>query len=747
MQRVLPPFGISGVFTDANRLVSVAGSGLIKESLILDGVTAGVLTLAKTGTTARTKTFQDTAATIAELETAQSFSALQTLAAGLTVTGAAFTLTDQNAVLSATTGTKWGTATTQKQAWWNATPIVQPSGDVITALGNLGLISAPTISATTLTGIVPSANGGTGVSNAGTLTNASNTTITGGGAIALGGFTLTVPATLTVAGLGIANAFTAAQTIDNGTGAMPFALGTTGLQLMGADAVQNILAGYAFGNNGLVLGGTGIGGTRAAPTPTAANQVLVRFIGKGYDGTTYNLNGLLFDAQANGLWSASNRGSKLVISGVLNGVNSPPANWLWLQGTTGTDPVGTLGLGAAPTAGNGLVQRASGTTKAYGDAWGTDCFLYRSAAGQLTQLGTGGLLVQQAATQDAVLLLGRAGGTSSYAVTLTPAAMTASYTLTIPALAAADTIATLGLGNTFTAAQTIALGTITTSQPALSQTQTWNAAGVTFTGSLLNVTSTASAAGSMLEDWQLAGTSLMKLVKDGALVLGNSYTAGNGLLQLASGTTIANGVAFGTDTFMFRSAAGAVQFRASGTGATMDMYDVNATGCRVQVVANNSGGGFLQVVTAHPLTIKTNNTNAIVIDSAQKVTISAATASTSTSTGSLVNTGGQGNAGALFNGGVISGADDLKLTTAGKGIYVKEGSNATMGKSTMVGGTVTVSNTKVTASSRIFLTVEAVGGTLGIVAVTARVAGTSFTITSSNALDTSDVAWLIVEPA
>lgn len=48
---------------------------------------------------------------------------------------------------------------------------------------------------THVSGILPSANGGTGVNNAGTITNASNTTITGGGTIALGGFTLTVPAT------------------------------------------------------------------------------------------------------------------------------------------------------------------------------------------------------------------------------------------------------------------------------------------------------------------------------------------------------------------------------------------------------------------------------------------------------------------------------------------------------------------------------------------------------------------------
>jgi hypothetical protein len=70
-----------------------------------------------------------------------------------------------------------------------------------------------------------------------------------------------------------------------------------------------------------------------------------------------------------------------------------------------------------------------------------------------------------------------------------------------------------------------------------------------------------------------------------------------------------------------------------------------------------------------------------------------------------------------------------------------------MGSAVLVGGTVTVSTTKVTAGSRIFLSVDAIGGTLGIVAVSARSAGTSFTVTSSNALDTSTISWLIVEPA
>ena len=48
-------------------------------------------------------------------------------------------------VFNTTTGTKHGTSTSQKQSFWNATPIVQPSGNVKTALSNLGLVASPTI--------------------------------------------------------------------------------------------------------------------------------------------------------------------------------------------------------------------------------------------------------------------------------------------------------------------------------------------------------------------------------------------------------------------------------------------------------------------------------------------------------------------------------------------------------------------------------------------------------------------------
>jgi hypothetical protein len=90
---------------------------------------------------------------------------------------------------------------------------------------------------------------------------------------------------------------------------------------------------------------------------------------------------------------------------------------------------------------------------------------------------------------------------------------------------------------------------------------------------------------------------------------------------------------------------------------------------------------------------------------------------------------------------------NLRIATAGRGLQVAEGANAKMGTAVLVAGAVTVATTAVTANSRIYLTSQVDGGTPGFQRVSARVAATSFTITSSNAADTSTVAWMIVEPA
>lgn len=94
----------------------------------------------------------------------------------------------------------------------------------------------------------------------------------------------------------------------------------------------------------------------------------------------------------------------------------------------------------------------------------------------------------------------------------------------------------------------------------------------------------------------------------------------------------------------------------------------------------------------------------------------------------------------------VSGGGNVDVSAAGAGLRVAEGSNAKQGTAVLVAGTVVVANTSVTANSRILLTTQVPGGTAGFLVVSARTAGTSFTILSSNVADTSTVAYEIFEP-
>ncbi len=89
---------------------------------------------------------------------------------------------------------------------------------------------------------------------------------------------------------------------------------------------------------------------------------------------------------------------------------------------------------------------------------------------------------------------------------------------------------------------------------------------------------------------------------------------------------------------------------------------------------------------------------------------------------------------------------NVRLDTIGNKVIIKEGSNASLGVATMTAGVVTVSNTVVTNSSRIFLTPQNTSGTAGSVFVSARVANSTFTIASTSTSDTRQVAWQIIEP-
>lgn len=105
--------------------------------------------------------------------------------------------------------------------------------------------------------------------------------------------------------------------------------------------------------------------------------------------------------------------------------------------------------------------------------------------------------------------------------------------------------------------------------------------------------------------------------------------------------------------------------------------------------------------------------------------------------------------GAPVNGQVWFDGTNLNINIAGTTYLLNQAiKNTASGTVVLSAGTATVSTALVTANSRIFLTAQILGTITGGVglAISARTAGTSFTIKSENALDTSTVAWLIFEP-
>ena len=182
-------------------------------------------------------------------------------------------------------------------------------------------------------------------------------------------------------------------------------------------------------------------------------------------------------------------------------------------GWTGTLSAARGGTGVnAGTAANGqlLIGNGSGFTLA-----------------TLTQ-GTGMTITNAAGT----ITIANAGVTSITGTTnqVNASASTGAVTLSLP-----QNIHT-GATPTF-AGLTLTAGTVTVSTPYRNSTQTWNAGAVTFTGELVNITDTASAAASKFIEYQVGGAARFAIRKDGAVVTGIWQATAVGAVYGGTGQT------------------------------------------------------------------------------------------------------------------------------------------------------------------------------------------------------------------
>ena len=139
--------------------------------------------------------------------------------------------------------------------------------------------------------------------------------------------------------------------------------------------------------------------------------------------------------------------------------------------------------------------------------------------------------------------------------------------------------------------------TVTASTPLIDGTQTWNNAAVTFTALKINVTSTASAAASLLMDLQAGSASKFSVDKSGnvglyassAVRLGSSTVnwqltlATTGIIQSSAnyygfydGTNLAAGGS--VDTRLYRDAANTLALRNTTAAQAFNIYNTYTSG-------------------------------------------------------------------------------------------------------------------------------------------------------------------------
>jgi hypothetical protein len=163
------------------------------------------------------------------------------------------------------------------------------------------------------------------------------------------------------------NAFSGAQIIDTGTGALPAELAASVLRVSAADGNPARIEGLTWGANGLILRARSHSGTRASPAATASDVNMFAIAAFGHDGTNYiTSQNALFGIFSDGVWSGTNRGTYYVFAGTPNG-GTTNTTWLSLRNgcaIVGTDPGGSESLrvgGAAKFSGTATASKLYST--------------------------------------------------------------------------------------------------------------------------------------------------------------------------------------------------------------------------------------------------------------------------------------------------------------------------------------------------------------------------------------------------
>lgn len=157
-----------------------------------------------------------------------------------------------------------------------------------------------------------------------------------------------------------------------------------------------------------------------------------------------------------------------IAAGIDFNYSATPLNLQWVDGSGNILALTAPTLSSSPTVTLPDATTTLGGLAVSSQVW-TAANTFRAASA---------LRSEAAATQDAVVLAGRAGGTSSYAVSLTPAALTGSHVLTLPD--ATMTAAGTDVAQTFTALQTFNAGALGATVPTITVSNAATGIGESF---------------------------------------------------------------------------------------------------------------------------------------------------------------------------------------------------------------------------------------------------------------------------
>lgn len=184
-----------------------------------------------------------------------------------------------------------------------------------------------------------------------------------------------------------------------------------------------------------------------------------------FNGTDYVLASTNDIAKLTGTLGIANGGTGQTTASAAFNALSPVTTTGDLIIGNGSNSATRLAIGS-----NGTVLTSNGTTASWAAVTAGDV----TAAGNNAFTGantfynaTGQTFGTATTAQDGIKITGRAGGTSTYRITLTPATLSSSTTLTLPNVT--DTVATVGAAQTFTAAQTFRAANAIRSEAASTQ--------------------------------------------------------------------------------------------------------------------------------------------------------------------------------------------------------------------------------------------------------------------------------------